>query len=67
MLKFKVPDMTCGHCAQAIEKAVRSIDPKAKVKVDLGQKTVTVETTAREQTISEGVRSAGYENERLAA
>ena len=67
MLKLKVPDMTCGHCAQTVEKAVKSIDPNAQVKVDLGQKTVTVETTAQEQKISEVVRSAGYKNEKLAA
>lgn len=67
MLTLKVPDMTCGHCAQTVEKAVKSIDPNAQVKVDLGQKTVTVETTAQDQKISEVVRSAGYKNEKLAA
>jgi copper chaperone len=67
MLKLRVPDMSCGHCARTIEKAVKSIDPKAQVKVDLGQKTVIVETTAPEQNISEAVRSVGYEHEKLAA
>ncbi len=67
MLKLKVPDMSCGHCAQAIEKAVKSVDPKAQVKVDLAGKTVSVETTAAEERVSEVVRSAGYENEKLAA
>lgn len=59
--------MTCGHCAQTVEKAVKSVDPAAEVKVDLTQKTVTVETTAQEERISDVVRSAGYENENLAA
>jgi copper chaperone len=67
MLKLKVPDMTCEHCAQIVEKAVKSVDPKAEVKVDLAQKTVSVHTTAAEQRVSEVVRSAGYENEKLAA
>ena len=67
MLKLKVPDMTCGHCAQTIEKAVRSVDPAAQVEVDLARKTVTVETDAQQERISEVVRSAGYENETLAA
>jgi len=67
MLKLKVPDMTCGHCAQTVEKAVKSVDPAAQVEVDLARKIVTVETSAPEQRIAEVVRSAGYENEQLAA
>ena len=30
MHEFKVQDMTCGHCAGTIEKAVKSADPAAK-------------------------------------
>ena len=67
MFKFKVPDMSCGHCAQTIEKAIKSIDPEAQVKVDLTHKTVSVDTTAPEQKVSEVVRSAGYDNEKMAA
>lgn len=67
MLKLKIPNMTCGHCAQTVEKAVMSVDPAAQVEVDLAKKIVTVETTAPEQGIADVVRSAGYENEQLAA
>ena len=66
-MKLSVPDMTCGHCAQTVEKAVKSVDPAAKVEVDLAKKIVTVETTATEQRIADVVRSAGYENEPMAA
>ena len=57
MFTLRVPDMTCGHCAQTVEKAVKSVDPSAEVKVDLAQKTVTVETSAEEKRISDVVRS----------
>ena len=67
MLKLKIPDMTCGHCAQTVENAVKSVDPAAKVEVDLAKKIVTVETNAPEQRIADVVRAAGYENEQLAA
>ncbi len=66
MLKLKVPDMTCGHCVQTVEKAVKSVDPAAQVEVDLAQKIVVVHTTASEQRIADVIRSAGYENEMLA-
>ncbi|MEO5760429.1 MAG: heavy-metal-associated domain-containing protein [Mesorhizobium sp.] len=67
MIKLKVPDMSCGHCASTIEKAVKSIDPSAKVAIDLGSSTVAVETEADESAICDVIRSAGYDNERLAA
>ena len=63
MLKLKIPDMTCGHCAQTVEKAVKSVDPAAQVEVDLARKVVIIETTAPAQSIADVVRSAGYENE----
>ena len=67
MLKLKVPEMTCGHCAATIEKAVTSVDPTARVQVDLSEKTVTIQATEQDEKISEVVRSAGYDNEKLAA
>ena len=67
MLKLKVPQMTCSHCAATIEKAVKSVDPGAKVRVDLGSKTVTVDCTAEETRVKSAIKSAGYENEKSAA
>ncbi len=67
MLKLNVPDMTCGHCASTVEKAVKSVDPAAKVNVDLGSKTVTVDSVADETKVKDVIRSAGYENEEMAA
>lgn len=67
MLKLKVQDMSCGHCASTIEKAVKTVDPVARVTVDLGSSTVTVETRADETAIRDVIRSAGYDNEKLAA
>ena len=65
MLKLKVPDMTCGHCAQTVEKAVKSVDPTAEVKDDLALKTVSVHTTAPDERVSDVIRSAGYDNENV--
>ena len=67
MLKLKVPDMSCGHCASTIEKAIRNLDPTADVMVDLRSQTVTVATRLEPTAISDLITSAGYENERLPA
>ena len=41
-MKFHSPDMTCGHCASVITKAIKSVDPVAEVKVDLKTRTGNV-------------------------
>jgi copper chaperone len=62
MIKLSVPDMSCGHCAATIEKAVKSVDGGAKVSVDQAAKTVAIETTAQFQSISKAVDEAGFPN-----
>jgi copper chaperone len=59
-IKLKVPDMACGACAETITKAVLKIDPKASVKADPKTKEVTVETQAKESSITEAIAAAGY-------
>jgi copper chaperone len=61
MFRYSVPDMTCGHCAQAIETAVKSLDPRAEVAVDLTSKEVTVRSEADEARVAGTIREAGYE------
>jgi copper chaperone len=61
MQTFRVEDMTCGHCASTITKAVRAVDASAKVEVDLGQHLVRIEPTeANGQELSDAIAEAGY-------
>ncbi len=60
MVKLNVPDMSCGHCAGVITKAIKEVDPGAEVKVDLPGKTVAVTTTAPKHSISAALERAGY-------
>ena len=61
MTRLNVPDMSCGHCTSAIEKAIMAIDPTAKVSCDLGAHTVDVDSFLSERALSEAIRSAGYD------
>jgi copper chaperone len=67
MFRYSVPDMTCGHCAQAIEKAVKRVDPQAEFAVDLTTKEVTVRSEADEARVAGSIRDAGYEPRSLGA
>lgn len=61
MLTFKVQDMTCGHCASTITRAVAEVDQDAKVTVDLSGHLVTVESAkADAETLGEAIAQAGY-------
>ncbi len=59
MQRYKVSDMTCGHCASVVEKAVKDIDAKAGVSVDLMTGHVDVCTDADAERIAEAIRFAG--------
>ena len=61
MIKFSVPDMSCGHCAKAVTEAVHSVDPDASVDVDLRTKLVSVDSAAEKIALSAAIREAGYD------
>ncbi|MGQ9424585.1 heavy-metal-associated domain-containing protein [Gilvimarinus sp. F26214L] len=60
MLKLIVPEMTCGHCASAITRAVAGVDSKATVDVDLERHLVSVASGESADAIRAAVEDAGY-------
>ncbi|WP_081532426.1 heavy-metal-associated domain-containing protein [Rhodovulum sp. P5] len=59
-MKFSVPDMSCGHCTAAIEKAIMAKDAAAKVGCDLDTRTVAVTTSLSEADLAAALEQAGY-------
>jgi copper chaperone len=61
MITFEVNDMTCGHCANTITKAVKEADKAAKVQIDLARHRVQVEpVTADAREVADAIEEAGY-------
>jgi copper chaperone len=60
MLKLSVPDMTCGHCAGMVTKAVKSVDAGANISIDLPSQTVSIETAADAEKIKGAMEAIGY-------
>lgn len=60
MLRYTVEDMTCGHCVQTITRALTSLDPAARVAVDLPGKIVEVTSGADGEAVAGAIRDAGY-------
>ena len=67
MLRFKVGGMSCGHCVQAVTKAVKAVDGQASVDVDLARGEVAVDSSADAARIARAIEAAGYEVRRPGA
>lgn len=59
-LKFKVPEISCDHCKETIEREVASLDGVARVEVDIGDKQVTVEGSPARDAVVAAIDRAGY-------
>ena len=59
-LTLRVEDMTCGHCAGTIKKAVESTLPGTQVDADLTSELVSIRGTADLAAVQAIVSDAGY-------
>ncbi len=60
MLTFHVPDMTCGHCASTITRALKDADAAAKVEISLPEHRVKVQTALAPADVAQAIAEAGY-------
>lgn len=62
MTRFNVPEMSCGHCTAAIEKAVKAVDASAEIDCDLSDRTVTITSALAAEALQAAILDAGYES-----
>lgn len=60
MIEFTLPDMTCGHCASVVSKAIKQADPACQIAIDLTRQTVQVRSSEDRQTLHDALFEAGY-------
>lgn len=60
MIKLTVPDMSCGHCTAAIEKAITGLDANAVVNTDLEHKSVEIISSLSEDMVIQALAEEGY-------
>lgn len=60
MIEIKVPDMTCGHCASTITKAVKELDAGAKLDISLAEHLVRVDSSVSREDLLHAISEAGY-------
>jgi copper chaperone len=60
MFEFEVQSMTCGHCASRVTRSLKSLDPEARVEIDLATKQVRVQTVEDRDSVVAALSEAGY-------
>ena len=60
MIEFTVNDMTCGHCASTITRAVKEIDAAGRCEIDLSAKRVRIESSHPAEDFRAAIEEAGY-------
>jgi copper chaperone len=60
MHKFKINDMTCGHCASTVDKAVKSVDAEAQVSIDLPTHYLEIRSEKPASAFAAAIAGAGY-------
>ena len=62
-MRFSVPEMSCGHCKSAIETAVKTVDPVAKIDFDMENRIVEIESGVDDVSLQSAISTAGYESQ----
>ena len=60
MIEFTLPDVSCGHCAGVVQKAIKAVDAAATVEVDIPGKKVRITSTSDKATLANALVAAGY-------
>jgi copper chaperone len=57
---FTVTGMTCGHCENAVTRAITEVDPQALVTIDRSQNKVDVQSTQPREALAHAIAEEGY-------
>lgn len=60
MIELAVRDMTCGHCASVIARAIREVDAAARCEIDLAARKVSIASARPAGEFVEAIAEAGY-------
>lgn len=60
MIRLTIPDMSCGHCAGVITKALKALDQGADISFDMDSHVVAVRTSAPAAAVLDTLAQAGF-------
>lgn len=60
MIRFHIPNMTCGGCARSVTKALLSIDPQARIETDSPAREARIDSALDKSAFLAVLSDAGY-------
>ena len=60
LMRFHIPNMSCGGCARSVTRAIESVDADARIAIDLGNRLVEVSSDLPPPTFEAALAVAGY-------
>lgn len=60
MIRFHIPNMTCGGCARSVTKALLSIDPQARIETDPPAREARMDSALDKSAFLAVLSDAGY-------
>lgn len=60
MIRFNIPNMTCGGCAKSVTKTILSVDPHARIETDPPARQVRVDSILDASAFAATLEDAGY-------
>lgn len=60
MIRLFIQNMTCGHCAGMITKAIRAVDGHARIELNLEMRRVAIESERNAKAFITAIIAAGY-------
>jgi copper chaperone len=67
MVRFHIPNMTCGGCAKGVGATLREADPRAAFDIDLERRQVAVTSAMDGFVLQAALAEAGWQAERVEA
>lgn len=58
---YRIDGMSCNHCKNSVEKALKALDNVENVEVILGKKEAVVTGTPDDETVKKTVEELGFE------
>ncbi len=59
-MKFSIPKMKCGGCADNITVALRKLDATAPIEIDLDKKEIEFDSKVSPEVVLSALAAAGY-------
>lgn len=59
-MKFRIENMTCGHCVKTLTRAIQAVDPAAQVSAQLVEKILVINGTIATDAARQAIQEAGY-------